>query len=269
VQLVTQIFEQFDELKVVVLGSGQMAELVLLHLKARGAQQITIVNRTYSKAQELADRFEAQAVQLDALERLLMEADVVIGSLAVEAPVLSRSDVARCLKRQKQGPLFFIDLGVPRNFSPNIKALSNVFLYDIDHLGEFVARNQEFRKEAARDADIIIDYGIIQFEKWLAKLRSEPESLRLRSQILKICSEEVGRTFNKAGLVMDPNRQSELVHRLGQKLAHQMTEALTEQSIERVGGSFSSDSEWQVPGLPVAGWQLLGLHFDELLDLDG
>lgn len=248
VQLVAQIFESFEDLNVLVIGSGQMAELVVLHLKARGVKNITIVNRTLARAVELAQRFEAHALQLDRLEYALSKADVVVGSIAAEAPVLTKQDVARY---KKPNALLLVDLGVPRNFSPNIETLDEVYLYDVDHLGQFIQKNQDFRVEAARDAEIIVDYGIIQFEKWLARLRAEPHALKLRDKIDFICKAELARTLNKSGLEVPQDKRDELLHRISRKLVHHMTSVLLEEGVTQHSPA-----------------ELLGLHFDDLLDLE-
>jgi glutamyl-tRNA reductase len=249
VQLAAQIFDDISKVKVLVIGSGQMAELVLVHLKARGCRSIVIANRTVEKASLLASRFEGSAISIDEIELYLHTSDLIVGSIQAEAPIVTK----KMLKQiRRNSPLFFIDLGVPRNFSSNLVDVSDVYLYDIDHIGDFIAKNKEVRTEAANDAELIIEFGILQFEKWLARLKAEPESLRFRAYIKSVCDAELRRTLNKTGLVLEPSRTDELVHRISQKISHRLVERAI------------ADSD----GQPVGPDEMLTLLFDDILQLD-
>jgi glutamyl-tRNA reductase len=250
VQLAQKIFDNFSKVRILLIGSGQMAELCLLNLKARGCQSITIANRTIERGRQLADRVNGEAIRLDQIGERLDDIDLIIGSIQIDAPVITKA----YLKHRRGGPLFLIDLGVPRNFSPQIADLDDVFLYDIDHLGEFVARNKVVRNEAARDAELIIDYGLIHFEQWLERLRQQPETIRIRTLIRRVVQDEIQQALQKEAVALDADRLESLIHRISQKVNHGLLEGL--KLGQQTGNSLAMTSE-----------VLLGLYFDELLDL--
>jgi len=250
IQLAQKIFDNFSKVRTLLIGSGQMAELCLLNLKAKGCRNITIANRTIERGRQLADRVNGESIRLDEIVERLDDIDLIVGSIQIDAPVITKAH----LKHRRGGPLFLIDLGVPRNFSPQIADLDDVYLYDIDHLGEFIARNKVMRNEAALDAELIVEYGLIHFEQWIDRLRRQPETIRIRTLIRKVVQDEVQQALQKEAIALEPDRFENLIHRISQKVNHGLMEGL----------NAAQQSE---TSLPLASEVLLGLYFDELLDI--
>ena len=134
VDLAKRIFDRLEEKTVMVIGSGVMGESLVRHLVENGVRGLMITNRTFEKAVELADRFEASPIRFEDHARYLRLADVVIGSVESEEALITRETAAEVLRERKQDNMFLIDLGVPRNFDPLINGLDNVYLYHIDDL---------------------------------------------------------------------------------------------------------------------------------------
>ena len=250
IQLAQQIFDNFSKVRTLLIGSGQMAELCLLNLKARGCRTITIANRTIERGRQLADRVGGEAIRLEEITERLDEVDLIVGSIQIDAPIITKTD----LKRRRGGPLFMIDLGVPRNFSPQIADLDDVFLYDIDHLGEFISQNKLVRDEAALDAELIVQYGLMNFEKWVDRLQRQPDTIRIRTLIKKVIQSEIQDALHKEAIDLAQPKLEHLIHRISQKVNHGISEGLLS----------SQDS---MSSLLIAPEVLLGLYFDDLLDI--
>lgn len=219
VRLAEQILGDLSKISVLVLGSGQMAELALLHLKARGCEHITIANRTLERATELAARIGGTATGLDDLERIVGEFDVVIGSLSIDRPILDTQRVKKILGARAQ---FFIDLGVPRNFPEIVGQLNDVYLYTVDDLSKISDEHRGIREESQQDADIMIEYGLLQFDRWLTRVTREPTILDLRAQIEEICRQELGERLSTESEKI----VSEIAHRLTEKISHRLIELM-------------------------------------------
>ncbi|MFO0415912.1 MAG: glutamyl-tRNA reductase, partial [Pseudomonadota bacterium] len=71
VRLAQQIFSDLANTSVVVIGSGEMAELAALHLCTHGCRKIVVANRTLERAAQLAERFGGLAVSLEDIDRVL------------------------------------------------------------------------------------------------------------------------------------------------------------------------------------------------------
>jgi glutamyl-tRNA reductase len=129
---------------VIVVGAGSMAALAAKHLTGRGAARLRIVSRTVSRAASLAGRTGGEALGLDALARVLREADVVVSSTGSAGMVIGAQVVREAVANGRLGrPLFILDLAVPRDVDPQVATLPGVRLADIDDLREILERSED------------------------------------------------------------------------------------------------------------------------------
>ncbi|MDB5084413.1 MAG: glutamyl-tRNA reductase [Bacilli bacterium] len=166
VELARKIFEDLSTKTVLIIGAGKMSELTAKHLTSTGIQTVLVVNRTYERARELADKFQGQALELPSLSMALKESDIVISSTGSEGYILTEGTVKAIMKERRQRPLFLIDIAVPRDLDPRINKLDNVYLYDIDDLQGVIAVNLEERLLAAGQVERLIQEALIDFEQW-------------------------------------------------------------------------------------------------------
>src|SRR5215203_3921372 len=142
VKLAEEVFGDLAGRRALVLGAGDMSELVVKHLKDRGVADLLIANRTPQRASLLAERVGGRAVAFDTLAAELPEVDVVVSSTGSGEWVVQSETVAGALALRSE-PLFFIDIAVPRDIDPVVQTLGSVYLYDIDDLQAVVERNAE------------------------------------------------------------------------------------------------------------------------------
>lgn len=186
VELAKKIFGDLSSKHVLILGAGKMGELALQNLYGSGAQKVTVVNRTFEKAEELAERFSGQAKQLNELQCALIEADILISSTGASTFVVSK-DMMKQVERMRKGrPLFMVDIAVPRDLDPALAELDSVFLYDIDDLQGIVDANLQERKKAAETIELMIEAEIVDFKMWLGRLGVVPVISALREKALTI-----------------------------------------------------------------------------------
>ena len=227
VRLAQQIFQDLAETRVMIIGSGEMAELSALHLCSHGCTQIVVANRTVERAAELAERFGGAAVALGDVEAMLDKVDIVIGSIRIDKAILTRQVVER---RRADSPLFLIDLGLPRNFASDIADVDNAYLYNLDDLAKIAEQNKALREAAANEAEIVIEYGLLQFDRWRKKVALQPELLSLRAKVAKICADELSLSLPLDILNrIPPAVQDTLARSISQKISHELSEILKRQ----------------------------------------
>lgn len=189
VELAKKVFGQLENKHVLVLGAGKMGELAIQNLHSNGARKITVINRTFVKAQDLASRFNGEAKSLNELECALIDADILISSTGSKDYVITKEMMVLIEKRRKGKPLFMVDIAVPRDLDPKIAELESIFLYDIDDLEGIVEANLQERKAAAEKILIIIEKEIVEFNQWVKMLGVVPIISALREKALSIQSE--------------------------------------------------------------------------------
>ncbi len=167
VRLASQLFEDLSRIKVLFVGAGEMIELAATHFAARNPRGMAIANRTLERGERLASRFGASVLQLSELPNRLHEFDAIISCTASTLPIIGLGAVERALKQRRRRPMFMVDLAVPRDIEPEVKALEDVYLYTVDDLSGVVQTAQANRQAAVAQAEAIIDAGVQSFLHWL------------------------------------------------------------------------------------------------------
>jgi glutamyl-tRNA reductase len=187
VRLAEQVFADLRGACVLLVGAGETIELVGRHLTEARARRLIVANRTLENAQALATRFGGYAIALGEIDRHLAEADIVIASTASRDPVLMRQQVEAAIAARKRRPMFLLDLAMPRDIDPAVASLADVYLYTLDDLREAIDGNLRSRREAAHEAEAMIDLSVDHFMDWwrslelhnpVADLRRQAESSR-------------------------------------------------------------------------------------------
>ncbi|WP_078555389.1 glutamyl-tRNA reductase [Bacillus alkalicellulosilyticus] len=189
VELGKNIFGDFSDKHVVVLGAGKMSELTAKHLHSNGASQITVINRTEEKAAQLAKRFLGQAKPMEKLEQSLVEADILISSTGSRDYVISKELAKQAMKKRKGRPLFMVDIAVPRDLDPALAEFDDIYLYDIDDLQNIVQANLAERQKEAEKIELMVEEEIVEFNQWLSTLGVVPLISALRTKALAIQAE--------------------------------------------------------------------------------
>lgn len=197
VELGKRIFGQFNKKTVMIIGAGETSELTAKHLYANGADRVIVVNRTYERAAQLADKFNGIACSMEDAAAKLPEVDIVISSTGAKGYVLTRQLVADAMQRRKSKPLFMIDIAVPRDLDPTIAAVDNVFLYDIDDLEGIVESNLEQRRKEAAKIETMINEEIDLFAQWYKTLGVVPLIRALQTKAADIHEETINSLTNK------------------------------------------------------------------------
>ena len=166
VRLAERLFADLSQACVLLIGAGETIELAARHLTEARARRLIVANRTLENAQALASRFGGYAITLTDLPKHLAEADVVIASTASREPILDRDAVAAALAARKRRPMFLVDIAVPRDIDPAVATIEDVFLYTIDDLRAVIDENLRGRREAARDAEAMIELSVEHFMGW-------------------------------------------------------------------------------------------------------
>ena len=221
VKLAEEVFGTLSGRRALVLGAGEMSELVVKHLKAKGVGDLRIANRTADRARLLAGRVGGRAVEFDALAAELLEVDVVVSSTGSGDWVVDHDLVAEVLDGRK-GPLFFIDIAVPRDVDPAVQALDPAYVYDVDDLQSVVDHNLGGRDEAARKGEDLIGPAVFEYMSWLSTRHAAPLIQELRSGADKIRRHELSRTLRRLDLTPEESEAVErMSHSLVNKLLHE------------------------------------------------
>ncbi|MFO7785170.1 MAG: glutamyl-tRNA reductase [Thermodesulfobacteriota bacterium] len=208
VELAKKIFHQLAGRKVLLVGAGEMAELAARYLLSHGVEKISVANRTFERAVQVAGGFHGKPVYFEEIESELVEADIVITSTASPEYVITHEQVKRSFRKRRNRPLFFIDIAVPRDVEPRVNSLGNSYVYDIDDLRGVVEINRAQRLEEAVKAERIVEEEVLRFEAWLKTLGVVPTIVRLKEKVEEIRRTELRRSLSGLGDLTEHQRQA-------------------------------------------------------------
>jgi len=185
-----------SELSVLIIGAGKMGALAAKRMKQAGAGAIAVANRSFHKAQEVADSLgAAHAVELPGMTQALKAADIVVASAGASHFVLTPDNVAEAMLARPQRPLFVIDIAVPRDADPEVARIPNVRVADIDALKGLVEETIDRRREAIPQVEEIIAEHVDRFEQWYRSRFAVPIVASLVRKAEAIREREVDRLF--------------------------------------------------------------------------
>jgi glutamyl-tRNA reductase len=209
--LARKIFGDLSELRVLILGSGEMAKLTAVHLRAQNVRHIAIASRTRAAAERLAEELAAEVVEWTDIAAAVERADILVTATGAPSAILSRADISEAMRARRQRALFIIDIAVPRDVDPEAGAIEQVFLYNIDDLQGIVRENLARRTAELERADAIIDVETSRFAGWLQSREVIPTVVALRERFESIRRAELERLQPKL-TALPPEAQAQVDH---------------------------------------------------------
>ncbi|SMD66692.1 glutamyl-tRNA reductase [Bacillus cereus] len=220
VELGKKIFGELTDCHVLILGAGKMGELALQNLYGSGARKVTVMNRTLSKAEVMAEKYMGHAKSLSELQCALLEADILISSTGASEYVITKEMMTKVEKMRSGRPLFMVDIAVPRDIDPAIDELEGSFLYDIDDLQGVVEANRAERLKEAEKIQFMIEEEIVLFKTWLSTLGVVPLISALRDKALAIQSETMVSLERKIPNLSD--REKKVISKHTKSISYQL-----------------------------------------------
>jgi glutamyl-tRNA reductase len=221
--LAVERISNLDNASLVVLGAGEMAELVVEALHKRGANHILVVNRTLERALVLARRWAAETTTFEYLEDSLQKADILITSTSAPDTLIHPDSLRPVMQKRPERPLLIIDIAVPRDVDVAAKAIPGVILYDIDDLRQFLSQALAARQRELPDAQAILRQEKEEFLGFLNSLHLLPLIKDLRRHAEQIRQAELEKTLRKLPELSDAEKKriEALTEALVNKLLHQ------------------------------------------------
>lgn len=163
----------YENTKIVVIGLGEIGQLVTKYVLQRPFQSIRLVNRTLSKANPYLTEERIQAYSWDQLEEAVKDADIIFTAIKSEGYILYPHMV-------KAGAIVF-DLCLPRTCHPN----SAITIYNIENITSELQAFFEERNEIAKNIEAEISSELVSFEEWKQQLGIIPLIQEIREKAIQ------------------------------------------------------------------------------------
>lgn len=236
VSLAKQIFSELAQSTALLIGAGDTIELAARHLYDNGIQRLIIANRTVEKAHKLAAQVDGYAISLSELPAHLAEADIVISSTASQLPILGKGAVERALKQRKRKPIFMVDIAVPRDIEVEVGQLEDIYLYCVDDLKDIIEENLQSRRDAALQAEEIIDSQVDHFLAWLRAQDAVPVIRAIRDSAEELSKSSLDKALKQLEQGATPEQvMTELARSLTNRLLHEPSRQLRQSGFDEDG----------------------------------
>ncbi len=190
VELIDHVTTLKDNPSILVLGVGEIGTDVCRNLKEKKYTNITIVNRTYAKAEQLALELGFEAGDFENVEEEIRKADVVISSIVRDEPFITK---ALLEKQSLYSFKYLIDLSVPRSVAADVEQVPGVIVYNIDHIQNRANEALSRRLASVPEVESIITQALEEFGDWSKEMIVSPTIQKLKNALEQIRQEELAR----------------------------------------------------------------------------
>ena len=222
VEMSEEILGTLSGKRVLVVGAGEMGEGVAGALSRAGTESITVLNRTVSRAEALADKIGARVSEFESLETELFTADVVLACTGAGGVIIDHELMAR-VRNGVSTPLLVVDIALPRDVAASVAELPGVTLRDLDHLSDWAQRGIDKRASEVGQVREIIGEEVQRFLLDQTQRQAAPLVAQLREVVESIRTAEMER-FESSLAAMTPE-QRELVESISHGIINKMLHA--------------------------------------------
>ena len=222
VELAAKSIGDLTKCKALVIGTGEAGRLVAKALRERGIEQITVTSRSYQTASVLAKALGGSSVDIGSLGQELTTCDIAISCTGAPHLILDLKTLENAMSARSNRPLVIIDIAVPRDVEPEVKHISNVFLYDIDDFTHLSELNRKQRETEIHKAMEIVESEVKRFTSRWQAIEAKPVISSLVKKAEDIRQTQLDMTLKKLRQ-LSPDEQESLeamTKAIVQKLLH-------------------------------------------------
>ncbi|MCT4628320.1 glutamyl-tRNA reductase [Winogradskyella sp.] len=215
VQYIMNNIQNVSEKNILLFGTGKIGRNTCENLvKHTKNSHITLINRTKTKAEEVAGKFNLVVKDYENLQEEINNSDIVIVATGAQNPTVYKSIITT------EKPLLILDLSIPKNVNDDVKELNNLSLVHMDDLAKITDDTLENRKAFIPEAEAIIDEIMADFNMWLNTLKFVPTIQALKHKLTDLKNSELNTQRKK---IADFNEdQAEMItNNIIQKITNQ------------------------------------------------
>jgi glutamyl-tRNA reductase len=198
VELAQMQVDSLTDRPIAIVGAGKMSRLLVQHLISKGANDVTVLNRSAKRAEDLRQMFPEIALKLRPISEMLAvvaASEIVFTSTASNEPLIDRGNLTGIVSSS----LMLFDISVPRNVHSNASEIDQVQVFNVDDLKAVVAQNQEGRRQMAQEAEVLLEEELANFSDWWNSLETVPTMNCLRDKMESIRVQELEKALSRLG----------------------------------------------------------------------
>jgi len=224
VQVARDLHGELGSRAALLIGDGEMGELIAEQLKAVGLGSLSVAAPSPARSGAAARRLDCHETPFADIAAALEDNDIVLASLGGRSYTVDAAMVEAALRRRRRRPILLVDAGVPGDIDPAIERIDDAFRFTLDDLERVALKGRASREDAAVEAWSILETGLAAFLRGRSERAAVPAIEGLRAHFESVRREVLDETRGE-----DADAVS---RRLINRLLHAPSEALRELAAE-------------------------------------
>lgn len=183
VELAKDLHGALDGVNGLLIGVGDMGELIAGQLIAGGLGRMTVMHPTPGRAEPLARALDCHHAPFETLAEAMVSADVVLCALGRRQHALTADMVRAALRSRHNRPVFVVDVAVPGDVEPAVNRLDEAFLYELADLERITLEGRSNRERETGAARKIVAEDVAAFIRQRTERAAVPALRQLRGHV--------------------------------------------------------------------------------------
>jgi glutamyl-tRNA reductase len=194
-ELAMKVFEDISKRKALLVGAGEMGELILKYLTKYNISEIFLANRSFHNAEKIAHEVnrDAHIIPLEDITGVAGKVDIIVSSVSVSEYIINAEMGREVTRDRGDQPLFMIDISIPRSLDPDLSKMDNIFVYNVDDLQTIADENLKNRLKEVELARQIIESDVDEFYLWYEGLVVVPAIVSIQDRFDDIRCRELAK----------------------------------------------------------------------------
>lgn len=208
-----------NQVKILLLGTGQIGMVLMKALKARGITDVTVASRTRQRTESFSRTFGGKPADIKNVLSQIGLFELIVVATRATGYLLTKEIVAPQLKQHQNQKLVILDLSIPRNVSPDLEQVKGVVIKTMDDLRDITDQAVSARKILVKEAEPKVEEAVEKISALMRREEAEPMVSDLFHRADKIRREELDKALSKLNL---PQHQQEVLEKMSLSLVRKL-----------------------------------------------
>ena len=190
-KLSKKLFEDLSNNSLLVLGTGEISQILISNLKSEGVTDIFIASRDIKNAITFADKNNCKPIPIEDINEYLKTIDIVFSSTGSPNFLINKEDIEIAQEERSDSIMFLIDIAVPRDIDPRIGDIDSCYLYNLDDLKSIIDNNVSENNKNLEEASLIIQNSLQTYTHWENSDNVKDIIMKMRSAVEEIVEKEI------------------------------------------------------------------------------
>ncbi|NSW88300.1 glutamyl-tRNA reductase [bacterium] len=223
-KLSKKLFEDLFDRSALVIGTGEISQILISNLRSEGVSEIFIASRDIKNAITFADKNNCKPIPIEEINDYLKTTDIVFSSTGSSDFIIKKDDIEIAQEDRKDSIIFLVDIAVPRDIDPRVGDIDSCYLYNLDDLKSIIDNDFSENNKNLEEASVIIQSSLDSYTHWENSDNVKDIITKMRSAVEDIVQKEINETTS------DSLDKKLIAKRISNKILHMPTQNIKDEA---------------------------------------